>query len=92
MKSSETEDLSTSGEERVKEPEDVHDRKEPLFWTQPGSCAHELAVTMTACTRPVQAQAGQNPTLERGLTIKPLVEALLAIESFQEESQFSLRV
>lgn len=76
----------------MKEPEVVHDCKEPLFWTQPGSCATELAVTMTTCTKPVLAQDGQNPSLEKGLTIEPLVEALLAIENCQEESQFSLRV
>lgn len=74
------------------EPEAVHDARKPFFWTEPGSCANELAVTMTAYTGPVQTQARQTPSLEKGLTIKPLVEVLLATESCQEESQFSLRM
>lgn len=60
--------------------------RKPFFWTEPGRHANEPALTMTACARPVHTQARQTPSLEKGFTIKPLVEVLLAIESCQEES------
>lgn len=39
--------------------------RKPTVRTQQGRCTNELLVIMTACTRPTQVPATQNPSVER---------------------------
>lgn len=60
-----------------------------------GSRTHKFTAIETLCTRPAQAQAGQNSNMEHGDAHEapPLTTGLLTNYSFREmESQLSLRV
>ena len=59
-----------------------------------GQLCIDITEVVTVCTRPVPAQASQNPSMGRGglYKVQPLTEELLAISSFWErKSQLCLK-
>lgn len=57
-----------------------------VFHSQQGSCTYKCTDVRAVCVRPTQAQAAQNPSVERGSgdKIPPLAKKLLAIDSLRE--------
>lgn len=68
----------------------LDDYRETVFFGIAGSCPYEYTAVGTAYTRPVQAQARPNPSMEReaGYEIPSQDEELLGIVSCWEQSQF----
>ena len=64
--------------------------KKQYFPVTAGQCTYELTAVETACTKPEQAQARQNPIMEKGdgQQAPPLAMELLTAGSFWNEGQF----
>lgn len=59
----------------------MNDRRATVFWTEQDSWTYGLTVVVMALTRPVEAQARENPRVEMegGHEVSPLAEALWAV-------------